>query len=110
MELPRLHSILRSPFRFSPHRRRIRTHRASGSLKHPGSGLDFSSPAYAEACFRFDILDCFRDLLLLGFNASRSDNSSELGRTLFLCNPFTKRWVALPLAPRRWLRPYTDAC
>ncbi|CAI0546623.1 unnamed protein product, partial [Linum tenue] len=58
----------------------------------------------AEARFRFDVLDCFRDLLLLGFNASRSDNSSELGRTLFLCNPFTKRWVALPLAPRRWFR------
>ncbi|CAI0405403.1 unnamed protein product [Linum tenue] len=55
MELPRLHSILRSPFRFSPHRRRIRTHRASGSLKlkHPGSGLDFSSPAYRRGLFPF---------------------------------------------------------
>ncbi|CAI0374290.1 unnamed protein product [Linum tenue] len=53
MELPRLHSILCSPFRFSPHRRRIRTHRASGSLKHPGSGLDFSSPAYRRGPFPF---------------------------------------------------------
>ncbi|CAI0546394.1 unnamed protein product [Linum tenue] len=28
-------------------------------------------------------------------------NCSELGRTYVLCNPFTKQWMALPLAPEK---------
>ncbi|CAI0403278.1 unnamed protein product [Linum tenue] len=42
------------------------------------------------------VSDCFKDLLLVGFSKWKYD---ELGRTFILCNPFTKQWVALPLAP-----------
>ncbi|CAN0892639.1 hypothetical protein LINGRAHAP2_LOCUS17670 [Linum grandiflorum] len=42
------------------------------------------------------VFDCFKDLLLCGF----SQPFGELERSYFVCNPFTKQWIALPLAPR----------
>ncbi|CAN0892206.1 hypothetical protein LINGRAHAP2_LOCUS17429, partial [Linum grandiflorum] len=42
------------------------------------------------------VFDCFKDLLLCGF----SEAFGELERSYFVCNPFTKQWIALPLAPR----------
>ncbi|CAL1398140.1 unnamed protein product [Linum trigynum] len=47
----------------------------------------------------FFLLDCFKDLLLLGFPFSPT--TVELARTFMVCNPFTEQWVALPLAPHR---------
>ncbi|CAI0467354.1 unnamed protein product [Linum tenue] len=43
----------------------------------------------------FAIMDSYKDLVLCGF----ADLVTELYRSYFLCNPFTKQWVALPLAP-----------
>ncbi|CAI0403300.1 unnamed protein product [Linum tenue] len=52
----------------------------------------------------FEVIDSYKDLVLCGFadvSASCCDSAlyGELYRTYFLCNPFTKQWVALPLAP-----------
>ncbi|CAI0421033.1 unnamed protein product [Linum tenue] len=50
----------------------------------------------------FAVFDCFKDLLLCGFGElGYRHTSAELGRTYLLCNPFTKQWMALPLAPDR---------
>ncbi|CAL1405025.1 unnamed protein product [Linum trigynum] len=48
---------------------------------------------------RFSVLDSVKDLLLLGF-WDRETSDQELRRTHLVCNPFTKQWVALPLAPK----------
>ncbi|CAI0449817.1 unnamed protein product [Linum tenue] len=68
-----------------------------------------SMPFRVRACFK--ILDCFKDLLLCGFmdvkyRRDRKDpdeikNYHKLGRTYLVCNPFTKQWMALPLAPEK---------
>ncbi|CAL1409618.1 unnamed protein product [Linum trigynum] len=47
----------------------------------------------------FTIFDSFQDLLLCGFSVCRFRESEEFERFYFVCNPFTKQWVALPLAP-----------
>ncbi|CAI0467046.1 unnamed protein product [Linum tenue] len=52
-------------------------------------------PVPDKARPRFRAFDCFKDLVLCGF----VNSYSELGKSFFLCNPFTKQWVALPLAP-----------
>ncbi|CAI0466843.1 unnamed protein product [Linum tenue] len=55
-----------------------------------------------ETPFQAFVADCFRDLLLVQF-ADRSGGRNpdgELRRTFLVCNPFTKQWVALPLAPK----------
>ncbi|CAI0374436.1 unnamed protein product [Linum tenue] len=49
----------------------------------------------------FTVWDSFKDLVLCGFVQPPEPNGAEVGRTLFVCNPFTKQWVALPLAPER---------
>ncbi|CAL1365886.1 unnamed protein product [Linum trigynum] len=49
---------------------------------------------------RFSVLDSFQDLLLCGFQMPE-DLDDEFRRSYFLCNPFTKQWIALPLAPCR---------
>ncbi|CAI0397018.1 unnamed protein product [Linum tenue] len=49
---------------------------------------------------RFAVLDSFQDLLLCGFQMPE-DLDDEFGRSYFVCNPFTKQWIALPLAPCR---------
>ncbi|CAI0389445.1 unnamed protein product [Linum tenue] len=46
----------------------------------------------------FRIFDSFKDLVLCGFQETPRIHS-EFSRSLFVCNPFTKQWVALPLAP-----------
>ncbi|CAI0397020.1 unnamed protein product [Linum tenue] len=47
---------------------------------------------------RFAVLDSFQDLLLCGFQMPQ-DLDDEFRRSYFVCNPFTKQWIALPLAP-----------
>ncbi|CAL1365842.1 unnamed protein product [Linum trigynum] len=49
---------------------------------------------------RFAVLDSFQDLLLCGFQMPE-DLDDEFRRSYFVCNPFTKQWIALPLAPCR---------
>ncbi|CAI0556687.1 unnamed protein product [Linum tenue] len=47
------------------------------------------------------VLDCFKDWLLCGF-VEKFDTQSFCSSNCFLiCNPFTKQWIALPLAPPR---------
>ncbi|CAI0407908.1 unnamed protein product [Linum tenue] len=43
----------------------------------------------------FSVLSSCEDLVLCGFDVSKK----SVRRTFFVCNPFTKQWVALPLAP-----------
>ncbi|CAL1377036.1 unnamed protein product [Linum trigynum] len=51
---------------------------------------------------RFAVFDCFKDLLLCGFwEPGNRPTNDELARSYLLCNPFTKQWIALPLAPER---------
>ncbi|CAI0547758.1 unnamed protein product [Linum tenue] len=55
------------------------------------------------------VLDCYKDLVLCGFWDVNQDNG-EHSRSYLICNPFTKQWVALPLAPRKldgYLSPVT---
>ncbi|CAI0549523.1 unnamed protein product [Linum tenue] len=46
------------------------------------------------------VLDCFKDWVLCGFWDLEDDNH-ESRRSYLVCNPFTKQWVALPLAPKK---------
>ncbi|CAL1410020.1 unnamed protein product [Linum trigynum] len=49
----------------------------------------------------FGILDSHNDLVLCGFEGVTPYNHApELYRSYFVCNPFSKQWVALPLAPQ----------
>ncbi|CAI0443926.1 unnamed protein product [Linum tenue] len=45
----------------------------------------------------FRVFDCFKDLVLCGMWVC----DPGMGRSWFVCNPFTKQWVALPLMPKR---------
>ncbi|CAI0400222.1 unnamed protein product [Linum tenue] len=47
----------------------------------------------------FVVWDSFKDLILCVFQNSVWDYNHERGRSLLICNPFTKQWVALPLEP-----------
>ncbi|CAL1363012.1 unnamed protein product [Linum trigynum] len=47
---------------------------------------------------RFSVLDSFEDLLLCGVTFPE-DIDAEFSRSYFVCNVFTKQWIALPLAP-----------
>ncbi|CAI0453073.1 unnamed protein product [Linum tenue] len=46
------------------------------------------------------VLDCNKDLVLCGF-WDLDSRSGESSRSYLVCNPFTKQWIALPLAPMR---------
>ncbi|CAN0846508.1 hypothetical protein LINGRAHAP2_LOCUS4489 [Linum grandiflorum] len=57
-------------------------------------------PMPARSRNKFIVFDCFKDLLLCGFyEATTLYADWELARTFFVCNLFTKQWIALPLAP-----------
>ncbi|CAI0412342.1 unnamed protein product [Linum tenue] len=60
-------------------------------------------PVPDEIRKHFIVVDSFNDMVLCGFRWAKEDESSypELGRLFFVCNPFTRQWVALPLAPER---------
>ncbi|CAI0400178.1 unnamed protein product [Linum tenue] len=66
-------------------------------------------PVPGEIRSEFVIWDSFKDLLLCGFKDWGSDTDSQMGRLFLLCNPLTKQWVALPLAPERITRHYRTA-
>ncbi|CAI0546945.1 unnamed protein product [Linum tenue] len=56
---------------------------------------------------KFSVLDSVKDLLLIGFWGPET-TEQELRRTHLICNPFTKQWVALPLAPKMAARLSRD--
>ncbi|CAI0468879.1 unnamed protein product [Linum tenue] len=68
----------------------------------PDSVLDFL-PVPDEARRKLRVFDCFQDLLLCGFVKF----TCELRRSYFICNPFTKQWIALPLQPE--LPPHIES-
>ncbi|CAL1409662.1 unnamed protein product [Linum trigynum] len=48
------------------------------------------------------VLDCNKDLVLCGFwDLGEDYEKDERSRSYLVCNPFTKQWIALPLAPRK---------
>ncbi|CAI0453070.1 unnamed protein product [Linum tenue] len=51
---------------------------------------------------RLRVLDCNKDLVLCGFRDLARRMSDETSRSYLVCNPFSKQWIALPLAPRRY--------
>ncbi|CAI0423327.1 unnamed protein product [Linum tenue] len=81
--------------RFIPHHRsRYRPAALFVPAHDPLSILSFL-PVPDGARPRLRAFDCFKDLLLCGFE----NYFGELGRSYLVCNPFTKQWIALPLAP-----------
>ncbi|CAI0452570.1 unnamed protein product [Linum tenue] len=56
----------------------------------------------------FVVWDNYKDLLLCGFEDLGPGNL-ESDRSYIVCNPFTKQWVALPLAPVKTL-DYVGPC
>ncbi|CAN0853134.1 Putative F-box/kelch-repeat protein At1g15680 [Linum grandiflorum] len=62
--------------------------------------LSFLPPMPASARDDLRVLDCNKDLLLCGFSDIGCEDG-ERSRTYLVCNPFTKQWIALPLAPRK---------
>ncbi|CAL1386580.1 unnamed protein product [Linum trigynum] len=59
-------------------------------------------PVPAEPRQDFRVLDSCNDLLLCGFgDVYQYQIEEEFRRLYLLCNPFTKQWIALPLAPER---------
>ncbi|CAI0374865.1 unnamed protein product [Linum tenue] len=100
----RWRSLISSP-RFN--RRFVSHHRINNQPTMPDNPDDLQSiilsflppmPSAVAGCFK--VLDCFKDLVLCGFWDLDSDNK-ELCRSYFICNPFTKQWMALPLAPEK---------
>ncbi|CAI0406932.1 unnamed protein product [Linum tenue] len=70
---------------------------------------DAAAPLKSILCFlpplppkirrRFRVLDSFKDLLLCGF--PDKINGGYCSHSYLICNPFSKQWIALPLAPRK---------
>ncbi|CAL1414583.1 unnamed protein product [Linum trigynum] len=54
-----------------------------------------------EQRWYFRVFDSYKDLVLCGFTEAGGFRA-EYSRSLFLCNPFTEQWIALPLAPESW--------
>ncbi|CAL1414680.1 unnamed protein product [Linum trigynum] len=98
---------------FNPHfARRFISHHQSRWNRYGGDGGECEEPALMTSCFGESILSflplpdelgcygrfnflvfySYKDLVLCGFR-------TEFQRSLFICNPFTEQWIALPLAP-----------
>ncbi|CAI0377041.1 unnamed protein product [Linum tenue] len=104
---------------FDPHfARRFTSHHQSRWNRYGGGGGEFEEPPLmtlasgksvlsflplpeeiSERGWHFLVFDVYKDLVLCGFNEGRLIGA-EFPRSLFLCNPFTEQWIALPLAPR----------
>ncbi|CAI0422730.1 unnamed protein product [Linum tenue] len=89
-------SLLSDPYfvpRFDHHRNHIET-----PLLPSDTFLSFL-PVPDELRKDFRIFDAFKDLLLCGFAELLASPNCEADRSYLLCNPSTKQWMALPLAP-----------
>ncbi|CAI0556486.1 unnamed protein product [Linum tenue] len=99
----RWNSLISQPYfnrRFVSHHQRMNQSLLIPSQDRESVILSFlPMPGYfAESSFH--VIDCFKDLVLCGFWAS-PDTDPGIVRSWFVCNPFTKQWVALPLMPNR---------
>ncbi|CAN0855788.1 hypothetical protein LINGRAHAP2_LOCUS6330 [Linum grandiflorum] len=82
------------------------------TMKHPHMPVDpyklksfilsFLPPMPSTVRNALRVLDCNNDLVLCGFWDVECDDGVR-GRSYLVCNPFTKQWVALPLAPRKYV-------
>ncbi|CAI0546635.1 unnamed protein product [Linum tenue] len=100
----RWNSLISDPVRFN---RRFVSHHHSRN-RQPPLVLHSDDPQSIITSFipmdntfaqdSFAVMDAHRDLVLCGF-ADAGPVSDVYGKSYFLCNPFTKQWVALPLAP-----------
>ncbi|CAI0402984.1 unnamed protein product [Linum tenue] len=61
--------------------------------------LSFIPVPDAERRRAFKIFDSFKDLLLCGFGCQLCDPVLE--RSFLICNPTTKQWISLPVAPEK---------
>ncbi|CAL1372549.1 unnamed protein product [Linum trigynum] len=61
--------------------------------------LCFLPPLPPNIRRRFRVLDSSKDLLLCGF--PDKINGGYCSHSYLICNPFSKQWIALPLAPRK---------
>ncbi|CAI0396189.1 unnamed protein product [Linum tenue] len=98
-------SLIFDPVRFS--RRFVSHHRCRNQQQQPPliilsddpqSIITSFLPLTTLSSMSFVVLDSYKDLVLCGF-PGLGPTSGELYRSYFLCNPFTKQWIALPLAP-----------
>ncbi|CAI0546826.1 unnamed protein product [Linum tenue] len=98
----RWNSLISTP---SFNRRFVHHHRSSNHhLPLPDDPNELQSTIRRLGTYVRDdlrVLDCFKDLVLCGFWDLYNNNNHELVRSYLICNPFTKQWVALPLAPRK---------
>ncbi|CAL1353128.1 unnamed protein product [Linum trigynum] len=101
-------SMISSP-RFN---RRFVSHHQARNPSHPPMPADpyelveiilsFLPPVPGRVRHYLRVLDCNKDLVLCGFWDLDCDDG-ELSRLYLVCNPFTKQWIALPLAPSKQL-------
>ncbi|CAI0546633.1 unnamed protein product [Linum tenue] len=106
----RWNSLISDPIRFN---RRFVSHHQSRN-RQPPLLLHSDDPRAIIRSFipmttsrthsSFSVMDSYKDLVLCGFSnvgpaSGYSEPVAELYRSYLLCNPFTKQWVALPLAP-----------
>ncbi|CAI0388606.1 unnamed protein product [Linum tenue] len=96
-------SLIFDPVLFN---RRFVSHHRSRNQQPPSSASSLGRPAidhhelytHDPPIPVFAVMDSYKDLVLCGFE-DVGPTSGELYRTYFVCNPFTKQWLALPLAP-----------
>ncbi|CAL1359090.1 unnamed protein product [Linum trigynum] len=96
-------SLIFNPVRFN--RRFVSYHRSRNQQpplllqsEDPQSIITSFLPMSRLSRMCFAVMDSYKDLVLCGFD-NVGPTSGELYRTYFLCNPFTKQRLALPLAP-----------
>ncbi|CAI0412802.1 unnamed protein product [Linum tenue] len=99
----RWNSLISTPSfnrRFVHHHRSSNHHLPDDQKELQSIILSFLPPMPSKIGARFKVLDCFKDLVLCGFWDVDYDNSEQC-RSYLVCNPFTKQWMALPLAPEK---------
>ncbi|CAI0416948.1 unnamed protein product, partial [Linum tenue] len=84
-------------------------HQITNQLNHPPMPSDpyelhliirnFLPPMPKQVSDTITVLDCNQDLVLCGFWDVDPYQVRERSRSYLVCNPFTKQWIALPLAP-----------
>ncbi|CAL1379750.1 unnamed protein product [Linum trigynum] len=84
-------------------RRYVSHHQTTSPSDLKSMILGFLPPMAKGARDALKVLDCNRGLVLCGFwdELIYTDDDGERSRSYLLCNPFTKQWAALPLAPKK---------
>ncbi|CAI0400168.1 unnamed protein product, partial [Linum tenue] len=87
----RWNSLISSPY----FNRRFLSHHQSSNKETP-LRLTSNDPLSSSILSFLPVPD-----VLCGFQGSWWEEDGELLRSFLICNPFTKKWVALPLAPEK---------